>query len=223
MPSMPGRAGPGTSLWHPPHSPALRSMVEFEGFFSPCPSCWAFRSSRDALLNFWDCETGQPHCSSCVLGACPQSLVQVRRSSYHDVVKVAEISRHMDLGEIQLYIINGAKVVFLRRRPQPKAPRGTSSNYTCLMCSRHLQDNNMFCSLQCKLDTQAPNLEHPSTPLRWNTVPAKATSGQSQMGPGTPPGYADAPMLPSFERCPGLSTASSNHRRKGPPLRAHYA
>lgn len=169
------------------------------------------------------------------------------------MVKVAEISRHMDLGEIQLYIINGAKVVFLRRRPQPKAPRGTSSNYTCLMCSRHLQvgywehlfcfsepfpfrpgafsnppcagpchaypkgalatprtptllvpqDNNMFCSLQCKLDTQAPNLEHPSTPLRWNTVPAKATSGQSQMGPGTPPGYADAPMLPSFERCPG--------------------
>lgn len=55
------------------------------------------------------------------------------------MVKVSEISKHMDLTEVQLYIINGAKVVFLRRRPQPKAPRGTSSNYTCTVCGRHLQ------------------------------------------------------------------------------------
>lgn len=65
--------------------------------------------------------------------------VQVRRSSYHDVVKVAEISRHLDLSEVQPYVINGAKVVFLKRRPQPKAPRGTNSNYACSMCGRHLQ------------------------------------------------------------------------------------
>lgn len=36
----------------------------------------------------------------------PLYCLQVRRSTYHDVVKLAELSRHVDVGGIQTYVIN---------------------------------------------------------------------------------------------------------------------
>lgn len=80
---------------------------------------------------------------------------QVRRSSYHDVVKIGEISKLADITGVQSYVINGAKVIFLRRRPQPRAPKGAVGASQCLVCSRHLQDISHFCSLQCRLDGEA--------------------------------------------------------------------
>lgn len=76
----------------------------------------------------------------------------MRRSSYHDVVKVADISRMADISSIQSYVINGSKVLFLRRRPQPRPPKGAMGASQCSVCSRHLQDVSAYCSLQCKLD-----------------------------------------------------------------------
>jgi hypothetical protein len=34
---------------------------------------------------------------------------QVRRSTYHDVVKLAELSRHLDVAGIQTYVINAGR------------------------------------------------------------------------------------------------------------------
>lgn len=117
------------------------------------------------------------------------SLAQVRRSSYHDVVRLQDISKLADVsGEcapdvgqrarrrgraggvhacaarpaarpsahplqstlfqprcrfpaagIQSYTINGARVLFLRRRPQPRPPKGAVGASQCTICSRHLQ------------------------------------------------------------------------------------
>ncbi|KAF0898058.1 hypothetical protein E2562_001729 [Oryza meyeriana var. granulata] len=40
-------------------------------------------------------------------------VVQVRRSSYHDVVRVSEVCRLIDVSCVQTHVINGGKIVFL--------------------------------------------------------------------------------------------------------------
>lgn len=53
------------------------------------------------------------------------------------------------------YTINSSKVIFLRRRPQPRPPKGAVGASVCTVCTRHLQDVSHYCSMQCKLDGMA--------------------------------------------------------------------
>ncbi|VAI75010.1 unnamed protein product [Triticum turgidum subsp. durum] len=91
---------------------------------------------------------------------------QIRRSSYHDVVRVTEVEDVLDIAGVQTYVINSARVLFLNERPQPRgagaaAGKAAASPYNCEICGRALLDPFRFCSLGCKLvDTKTHGHGH---------------------------------------------------------------
>ncbi|MCO5552773.1 hypothetical protein L7F22_006290 [Adiantum nelumboides] len=116
-------------------------------FFSSC--------SKHGDINKNECNQycldcmGEALCLSCLSIHKNHHVVQIRRSSYHDVIRVSEIQKAIDLSGIQSYIINSARVVFLNGRPQLRQGKGVTNN--CEICDRSLMDGFLFCSLGCKL------------------------------------------------------------------------
>ncbi|XP_021278953.1 uncharacterized protein LOC110412680 isoform X2 [Herrania umbratica] len=132
--------------------PWIESLLS-TAFFTICPR------HRDTPRN--ECNM---YCLDCMNDAfcfyCRSSrhkdhlVIQIRRSSYHDVVRVAEIQKVLDISGVQTYVINSARVLFLNERPQPKSSSSSSSkgvSHLCEICSRSLLDPFRFCSLGCKL------------------------------------------------------------------------
>ncbi|PKA59432.1 hypothetical protein AXF42_Ash019586 [Apostasia shenzhenica] len=122
-------------------------------FFSVCPAhSDAARNERNMFCLDCGGAGGGAFCLYCRSEShAGHRVIQIRRSSYHDVVRVAEIQKVLDIGGVQTYVINSARVLFLNERPQPRASAKGASPHTCEICLRSLLDPFRFCSLGCKL------------------------------------------------------------------------
>ncbi|KAG0460669.1 hypothetical protein HPP92_020565 [Vanilla planifolia] len=209
-----GGEGEGNNRWPSWLKPLLSTR-----FFVHC-KLHADAHKSECNMFCLDCKNGAL-CAPCLAHHRDHRIIQIRRSSYHDVIRVSEIQKILDISEVQTYVINSARVVFLNERPQQKPGKGIT-NYLCEICSRSLLDSFRFCSLGCKIvgvsnDAQMTNGK---TKKMSNRVFAAPEVGESYSSTSE-----KSIVVPSFTPSTPPPTAVSYRtakRRKGIPHRAPF-
>ncbi|KAL3569576.1 hypothetical protein D5086_029466 [Populus alba] len=108
--------------------PWLESLLS-TSFFTVCRT-HGDESRNECNMYCLDCE-GDAFCFYCRSSRHKDhQVIQIRRSSYHDVVRVAEIQKVLDISGVQTYVINIARVLFLNERPTAKIWK-RSCSYLC--------------------------------------------------------------------------------------------
>ncbi|KAL4292659.1 hypothetical protein AHAS_Ahas18G0050200 [Arachis hypogaea] len=149
-------------------------------FFSLC-NVHKKQSRNECKMFCLDCNN-EAYCAHCIAYSHEKHrVVQIRRSSYHDVVRVKEIENALNITGIQTYRINGYQVFFLITRPINPNNKSIISdrvsvnknNTNCVICTRNLVEPFVFCSLECK-SAQLPTTAVP-TPSNANSRKRKGT------------------------------------------------
>ncbi|KAF8379068.1 hypothetical protein HHK36_028495 [Tetracentron sinense] len=201
-----GAGGPDNedNRWPPWLSPLLKTR-----FFVQC-KFHADSHKSECNMYCLDCMNGAL-CSLCLAYHKDHRVIQIRRSSYHDVIRVSEIQKVLDITGVQTYIINSARIVFLNERPQPRPGKGVTN--TCEVCERSLLDSFRFCSLGCKISGTSKS---PKKKKRSASDSEESYSSSSH-------GHHEKNKIQSFTPStppPSVLNYRSAKRRKGIPHRA---
>mmetsp|Transcript_3625 Transcript_3625/g.9096 ORF Transcript_3625/g.9096 Transcript_3625/m.9096 type:complete len:290 (+) Transcript_3625:314-1183(+) len=229
----------------------LPALISSTNFFQSCLACQSgkkassYQEASRRVVNFicLDCADPDGLCHACLHEHEGHRVMQIRRSSYHDVVRVNEMSKLLNTEGIQTYVINSSRVVFLKERPQSRSQKALGTPATlagtggggadgCLWCRRNLHDGMLYCSLACKanhctggeeIGQSLPpglnvenKLHHSSSFLASFLHPAtpQPKRGKRKYPAGSPM----QPSPPSSVKSKG--TIYHKHRRKGFPRRS---
>ncbi|CAG9466842.1 unnamed protein product [Pedinophyceae sp. YPF-701] len=156
-----------------PSNGACHGLVRCRQFFQQCESCppGSCAKAQDLLLKYYCLDCRVPLCCGCRSQHATHDVLQVRRSSYREVIKAKELARVTDTSGIQTYVINSNKVIFIHFRHQAHPPKGLKPPANCVNCSRQLLDAQaQFCSLQCCMDARSDGDEKPRGTLPGSPV-----------------------------------------------------
>ncbi|XP_009600269.1 protein RGF1 INDUCIBLE TRANSCRIPTION FACTOR 1-like [Nicotiana tabacum] len=188
-----------------------------ERFFGQC-KLHADSHKSECNMYCLDCING-PLCSLCLAHHKDHRVIQIRRSSYHDVIRVNEIQKYLDISSVQTYVINSAKVVFLNERPQPRPGKGVTN--TCEVCERSLLDSFKFCSLGCKIVGTSNNYVKKPKNSPEKRTPVKASESEDSYSSSSSHGRRN--KIQSFTPSTPPPTSANYRmakRRKGIPHRS---
>ncbi|KAF8687798.1 hypothetical protein HU200_042734 [Digitaria exilis] len=177
--------------------PWLRPLLG-TSFFVPC-RLHPELSKNECNLFCLGC-TGDALCAYCLPAHRDHHVVQIRRSSYHNVIRVSEVGKLIDISHVQTYVINSAKIVFLNGRPQARPGKGVTN--TCEICCRSLPDSFRFCSLGCKLGGMQwdPSLTFAIRPKRGQGSGDDGSGSDDSFSPKKPRRMAGGFDLGRFDR-----------------------
>ncbi|TVU32899.1 hypothetical protein EJB05_24664, partial [Eragrostis curvula] len=137
--------------------PAWMELLLAAIFFQECPvhpdTSGATRSRSGGCNLFCTTCTERSLCSGCVAAGehDGHTIIQVRKTSGYNCVKLKGIDSLLGTGEVQPYLHNDEQVVFLDKRLDGKKRK--AGEYRCMDtdCDRALiQKDYRFCSLGCK-------------------------------------------------------------------------
>ncbi|KAK1322865.1 hypothetical protein QJS10_CPA02g01181 [Acorus calamus] len=127
----------------PPWLEALNTQKFFVG-------CLVHENSKKNENNICCLNCCTSICTHCLPHHRFHHLVQVRRYVYHNVVQLEDLNKLIDCSNVQSYIINNAKVVFIKKRPLSRQFKGLGN--ICTSCDRALQEPYIHCSIECKVN-----------------------------------------------------------------------
>ncbi|KAK1288057.1 hypothetical protein QJS10_CPB19g00493 [Acorus calamus] len=158
---------------------------------------------------------------------------KIRRYVYNNVVKLVDLQKLFKCEQIQTYMANKAKVVYItsrRSKVGPSKDLGTN----CHQCDKSIQLPNRFCSLGCKVefieDTDGSLMKFIKD---WNFLPPLDVEAQNLTSNGdnastsnNENGSEVAIMVPEGTVTGGVAgsgtTTRRRHRRKGIPHRSPF-
>ncbi|CAN6847757.1 unnamed protein product [Brassica oleracea] len=192
--------------------PWLKPLLK-ENFFVLC-NFHGHSPKNECNMYCLDCTNGSL-CSLCLEHHKDHRTIQIRRLSYHHVIRVNEIQMHLDILSVQTYVNNSAKVVFLNERPQLERVRGVRVTNACDVCSRGLADDCFcFCSLGCKVAGTSRSFEKGREHTVMESENSSNISGVEDDDIPKPQSVnASTPQLPT-------STSLRKRPRKGIPQRS---
>jgi hypothetical protein len=137
----------GYALSALPQKPAWLAALLSEKFFVACSKHSTLKKNE---RNIFCVDCSDSICQHCHPTHRTHRLLQIRRYVYHDVIRLLDVQKLVDCSQVQTYIINSARVVFLNQRPQPRPSKGLGN--ACETCERSLQETYRYCSVACKVD-----------------------------------------------------------------------
>ncbi|KAG2641684.1 hypothetical protein PVAP13_2KG236600 [Panicum virgatum] len=94
-------------------------------------------------------------CFHCHVDNTSHRILQVRKASLSEVLRVVDLPGVIDITGIQIYSINGIRVIHLIKRScvaySPLGLKRRPQRFACVVCNRGLKDAVRFCSVQCKV------------------------------------------------------------------------
>eukprot|EP00177_Eucheuma_denticulatum_P004624 GFKZ01008413.1.p1 GENE.GFKZ01008413.1~~GFKZ01008413.1.p1 ORF type:complete len:322 (-),score=43.88 GFKZ01008413.1:620-1525(-) len=134
---------------HPLPKPWLSTLLSTK-FYGPCPHHPSLRKNDLNLFCTTHARKICQYCHQSSHSAPNCTILHVSRYMYHDVLLAKEAAMFLDISDVQSYLNNGNRVVYIDRRAQAKSKLAPHAK-ACVVCSRTLQEPYRFCSVFCRL------------------------------------------------------------------------